>query len=286
MSIRNVRVVLVAAVVAALLGGSVATAAKLITGKDIKNGSITASDIKKGSIGLNRLSKGTQALIRKAGAPGATGAAGKNGANGANGAPGAPGASFDPGAVSAQNAPAFGFTRWRDSDKDSSIGFASNTLVLASVGGKPIGVNLPIPGGTKVADLAALDYTVPAQAPGAALRVEIFVDGLGNSIPAKYTTLVYEPAGAGPFKSTTATTAAWWSTQDPDGLFTGFQNGGGRLTWTQVLAKLAAKTDAAIFNVSIGQGSSTSTDDKLYGVSSIDIQLGKADPKQSYKFVG
>ena len=58
------RSILAAAVVATVVGGSSATAAKFVTGNDIKDGSITARDIREGGITLNRLTPGAQQLLR------------------------------------------------------------------------------------------------------------------------------------------------------------------------------------------------------------------------------
>jgi len=95
-----------------VVSATTATAASLITGKDVKDKSLTGRDIKAGSIPMNRLSKGTQGQIKRGltsplggstspgnqgengtqgtqgtqGPPGANGANGSNGANGANGA--------------------------------------------------------------------------------------------------------------------------------------------------------------------------------------------------------
>jgi hypothetical protein len=108
---RSIALVCATAIV---VSATTATAASLITGKDVKNGSLTGTDIKKGSITMNRLSKNTQKSIKAGltspqglpggvtpgnqgenggqgpagqnGAPGANGANGSNGANGANGA--------------------------------------------------------------------------------------------------------------------------------------------------------------------------------------------------------
>jgi hypothetical protein len=74
------------------LGGT-ATAAKLITGKDILNNSITGADVKAGSLDRSDLSPAARtALQGRDGAPGATGATGATGAAGATGASGATGA--------------------------------------------------------------------------------------------------------------------------------------------------------------------------------------------------
>lgn len=66
-----------------LTGGAIA--AKLITGKDIRDGSLTSKDLKKGTVGVGSLSAETQALIRRAGLQGETGASGAPGAKGAKG---------------------------------------------------------------------------------------------------------------------------------------------------------------------------------------------------------
>ena len=58
------RSIVAAAIVATVVGGSSATAARLISGKDIRDGSITARDIREGGITLNRLTPGAQALLR------------------------------------------------------------------------------------------------------------------------------------------------------------------------------------------------------------------------------
>jgi Collagen triple helix repeat (20 copies) len=93
-----VRKILIACVVATLVvGGGTATAAKLMTGKDVRDGSLTGADIRNGSVSLNDLSRGTRAAIGKPGAPGprgdrrADGAAGPAGRDGATGPQGPPG---------------------------------------------------------------------------------------------------------------------------------------------------------------------------------------------------
>jgi hypothetical protein len=71
--------------------GAAKSAAHLITGKNVKNGSLTGADIKDGSLHAADLAHGL--AVR-----GATGAAGPAGATGATGATGAKGAKGDPGA--------------------------------------------------------------------------------------------------------------------------------------------------------------------------------------------
>ena len=70
------------------LAGS-ATAAKLITGSDIKNGSLTSADVKNGSLTARDLSRATRDGL--AGAEGDTGAAGPQGPAGQKGDSGAAG---------------------------------------------------------------------------------------------------------------------------------------------------------------------------------------------------
>jgi hypothetical protein len=108
-------------VVAFLIGvfiatAGTATAAKVITGRDIKNGSITEKDLStalrqklsvqviegpKGDAG----SAGTKGEVGATGPVGTTGARGEAGPAGADGAPGAKGDQGDPGADGADGAP-------------------------------------------------------------------------------------------------------------------------------------------------------------------------------------
>jgi hypothetical protein len=73
-----------------LVAAGTAGAAKMITGKSVKNGSLTRADIKKGSLSADRLSASARASLR--------GQTGPQGPQGAQGVPGAPGAKGDAGA--------------------------------------------------------------------------------------------------------------------------------------------------------------------------------------------
>jgi hypothetical protein len=77
------------AVLALVVAGGTATAAKLVTGGDIKNGTITNKDIKKKTIKMNRLAQSTQDKIN---APGPAGPQGPAGPAGVAGPPGPPAA--------------------------------------------------------------------------------------------------------------------------------------------------------------------------------------------------
>ena len=74
----------------AVLGATAgsATAAKLITGADIKNGSVTGADVRNGSLQAGDMSKSLRRQLAKAAAAGAQGEKGERGAAGAQGAKG------------------------------------------------------------------------------------------------------------------------------------------------------------------------------------------------------
>jgi hypothetical protein len=90
-----VRRTLIACAVTALLVGGVGTAAAsgLLTGKDIKNGSITRADIKKHTISENRLTNRVRAKLNKSrsGSPGQQGPKSDKGDRGPQGPPGTDG---------------------------------------------------------------------------------------------------------------------------------------------------------------------------------------------------
>lgn len=96
-----VRIVLLAAAVLAV-GGGAATGARLITGKQIQDGSITGQDIRNGSIGAGELSASVRRAIRAGGGRGPTGATGAAGVQGPAGPQGASGPKGDTGATGAQ----------------------------------------------------------------------------------------------------------------------------------------------------------------------------------------
>lgn len=91
---RNAAVLLVAGLLLVLSAGAGATAALVITGKQIKDGTVTGKDIKNRSLAAKDLKRSTKLKLRGArGATGATGPAGPAGAAGLPGLPGMPGLS-------------------------------------------------------------------------------------------------------------------------------------------------------------------------------------------------
>ena len=74
--------------VLALVGAGSATAAKMITGKQIQNGTVTGADVKKKTLGTKHLTNGAKSALKgAAGADGQTGPQGPAGADGADGGP-------------------------------------------------------------------------------------------------------------------------------------------------------------------------------------------------------
>ena len=80
---RTALTIIVAVVALVVSAGAGATAARLITGKDIKNGTVTSADVKNKSLKAKDFSARAKSKLR-----GPTGATGATGATGPQGAPG------------------------------------------------------------------------------------------------------------------------------------------------------------------------------------------------------
>jgi hypothetical protein len=91
------KTILACAAVALIVGSTSATAATLITGKDIKDGTVTAQDIKRGSINSSRLTRGVREQLKRVGAQGGQGVSGPKGDKGDSGAAGGKGDKGDRG---------------------------------------------------------------------------------------------------------------------------------------------------------------------------------------------
>jgi len=94
-SARHLVVLSVAALMLVVSAGAGATAALMITGKQIKNGSVTGKDIRNRSLAAKDLSRSAKLKLRgqagPAGPQGPTGATGATGPQGLVGLPGLPG---------------------------------------------------------------------------------------------------------------------------------------------------------------------------------------------------
>jgi hypothetical protein len=158
---RASRYIIVAALAFAVGAAGTAGAARLFTGKDIKNGSIEVVDLSKKARKALKGSRGSAGTQGPAGLMGSQGAAGKDGINGAPGAPG----------TSGSTAPAL------------LLGTVAVSNATGTIFGTPYGnccyvvesaTQVPVPPGTA---LTARDFSVIANAsPGAgtytvALRV-------------------------------------------------------------------------------------------------------------------
>jgi hypothetical protein len=306
MATRNMRVILVAAIVAALLGGGVATARSLVKGSDIaasavsstkiKNSSILGKDIKNGTIPLSKLSSGTQALVRKSGggsgatgARGATGATGAQGPAGPAGAPGAAGASFDPSKVSAATSQVAGFTPWYDSSSTTVVSFADGGIVIDNGKSGIGGVNLPVARGTSLSSLGSIKYTSAATAgtgdPRAAvLAVEVYTKGGIYQSAGDYTTLYLAPTAGGEVDAFDK--ANTWVSTRPGAATNTVANG----TWEQQLTAIgdrAAQNKAIILNVSLrtfGNAADANASAQA-AVSSVTLGLRNAQKPVTYSFV-
>src|SRR4029079_1759139 len=76
------KTIVACALVALAVGATTATAAQLITGKQIKNGSITGKDLERGTVTKKRLSGAVRAELAKQGARGPAGPVGPKGDKG------------------------------------------------------------------------------------------------------------------------------------------------------------------------------------------------------------
>lgn len=104
----NIRAGIIAAAVSILFCATGATAASLITGSQIKNGTVTRADIAKDTVSLNRLTPGVRRLIATSTTTtptnGANGVNGTNGTNGKDGVNGTTGPKGDTGPTGATGA--------------------------------------------------------------------------------------------------------------------------------------------------------------------------------------
>lgn len=204
---------MVAVLVVALVGATGAVAADLITGKDIKNGSIAAKDLKK------KLRK----KINKAGSAGTQGQQGQPGQPGANGAAGADGLdSGDPRVVTADD-----LRGWQllprgtnpDPSDNGVVGFAlgpatpplgTGSLRMRTDNGKNVSAVVPLREGNdlpRLEELTTATYSsyVDAQPqPQLDVNLKIVVTGADacasggapgcTPTPSGFTTFVFDPS--------------------------------------------------------------------------------------------
>ncbi len=155
-----------------------------LTGSDIKNGKLGGADMRRGSIPLNRLDKKTRDLINRLGGPSLPASQAEAGAPGAQGPAGPQGPKGDGqlNVLAAGN----GITVTNSSVKFTTAGAVFGPYSDSSQGGSVKVTNLPA--GTTLADIADLTYTASYHHSGGSdngdapyLRVFIDNDGDGTA---------------------------------------------------------------------------------------------------------
>jgi Collagen triple helix repeat (20 copies) len=190
--------VVVAVAALAIGGAATAGAAKLLTGKDIKDGSIELRDISRkarASLVGQRGAPGTPGLAGPAGAAGATGATGATGPPGVNGNPGAAGTSGSagPSLLIGTGGISAGMTAWHGT---SGGNFGSEA-----------GAQAPVPPGTALtardfsataaaAPGAGQSFTITLRLDGADTALSCVISGTATACAVPSTTTVALPAGA------------------------------------------------------------------------------------------
>jgi hypothetical protein len=200
--------------VALVVGSTTATAATLITGKQIKNGTITAQDIKRGSINASRLSSGLRErlpAVGAAGRPSIPGAPGAKGDSGAHGEKGEKGDKGDPGpkhssgnwGVINRNTIHSPTVELRSGPFDAPVGDGSLNLAVAD-GTEKAAYGNEVDFAGKPLDLDAVGFHVyttgeNADAPADNMPSIAFeIDPNVSAVASNYSSLVFTPAESAP----------------------------------------------------------------------------------------
>lgn len=276
------RTIVVAGIVAALIGSSFAIADSLITSKDIKNGSIKPADLnKKLRKKINQRTTAAAAIPGQAGAQGAKGDQGAKGEKGAQGEDGPEGPQGPPGLIS------YGAPHWGVIDRNVEgaavaalragpfgpaaeappLGEGSLELGTADGNAKTDFGNEVDYAGQSVAGLTKVGFSVFTVGENSskginmpAIRFEIDPNGAGGTTTG-FSTLVFTPTAnstSSQWKHIDATTEGLWgltggqfnspATQANCGL------NGPRCTFAEVKALLATGTGATMFTAAVGKG--------------------------------
>ena len=198
------KTLLACVITAMVVGAGSATAASLITGKDVKNNSLTGADIKNLRCGdfekkararicgaqqtaasLQTTAGSTQpASNGRDGAPGPKGDQGKQGDKGEKGDRGEPAVRL------VNDAQRLGFTN-AFTGADEAPSFKNDMLDL-STQGQRVGVNIPVESGTRLADLSGLTYRAMGNSTTLAAYVRMVIDTNGAAAGGT-TSLFFEP---------------------------------------------------------------------------------------------
>ena len=278
----GLRTIVVAGIVAALIGSSLAVADSMITGKDIKNGTIKPADLsKKLRKKINRRTTAAAAIPGQAGAQGAKGDQGERGEKGSQGEKGPEGPQGPPGLIG------YGAPHWGVMDRNVE-GSAAAVLRAGPFGpaaeAPPLGegsLELSVAAGTAktdfgnevdyvgqpVADLTKVGFSVFTVGENSskginmpAIRFEIDPNEAGGTSTG-FSTLVFTPtanSASSQWQHIDATTEGAWgltggqfnspATQANCGL------NGPRCTFAEVKALLATGTGATLYTAAVGKG--------------------------------
>jgi hypothetical protein len=312
-------IVAVIAVVFAMSGSAVA-AKSLITGKDIKKGSITTQNLSKTTIKSLKGAEGAtgpqgatgaQGPQGAPGVPGPVGPAGANGVNGENGAKGDKGDAGAKGGTGAkgekgdQGAPGTDGTNGTDGADGKSFDPSKVTNATAALFGFTPWYNTSDSGlvsfaGNAIAfdnggngisavnlpiargtSLSAIGSIKYAQTGRSTLRIEIYRNGGIYQNKGDYTTLYFLPADDGNVNNA-FTDGTWTATGAANSDLDG-------KTWNEILATIgdrAAQDKAIILNASIGTPSSNEDADapSTSTLTSVTLHLNHAAEAVTYTF--
>jgi hypothetical protein len=273
-----------AVLVVAVIGAGTATAASLVTSKDVKDGTLRSVDVKDGSLRVKDLTDEAVDTLQKGGATGAAGEKGATGPAGAQGPQGPKGDKgengFNPGVLVAKDGDAgWTFTgapadRFASGELRLGGGFDSNTTAGA-IGISKAYDSLPL------GSLSALSYTahiVKRPDANSAPSIHVTVLGASRSVdPAGsgFTNLVFEPVnngGTGLNQEYTfdALDGQWWSTKD--------LVGHDRQATASLASFVTDNPHAVIVGISLDNGGSSSStiavDDVIMGADGLVVGFG------------
>jgi hypothetical protein len=208
---RRVPAIAGAVLVVAVIGAGTATAADLVSSKDVKDDSLRSIDVRDGTLHIKDLTDGAVDTLQQGGPQGVAGATGATGATGAAGAAGAAGAQGPKGADATYVGP-----NWSIVDRNV-IGNADSYLRSgpdnAPLGQGSLGIRTGSPddkaafgnqvdfAGLEIADITALGFSVfttgenndkaANNMPSISMEIDPHVTGHGD-----YASLVYAPSNS------------------------------------------------------------------------------------------
>ena len=256
------KTIVACALVALAVGATTATAAQLITGKQIKNGSITGKDLKRGTVTKKRLSGAVRAELAKQGARGPAGPVGPKGDKGEPGSAAKLPSAGNWGVIN-RNTIGSPVAQLRSGPFDPPAGDGSLNLTVGSGTEKLAYGNEVDFEGLKIADLSAVGYSVYQTGENADLSAAnlpnlTFEVDPNVVVGADYSSLVYNPAAV-PENAWSAidaaTGAGWWFTNAATAAATNCGQGAAPQHFcTLAEIKAAAPNAVVTFSAAISKG--------------------------------